>query len=138
MGNLKSFTLTIPWNSAKLVKICPGIIVRQHLTVQKQMELLREQYAERKKGLLLYWWADSMECCCYLRNIQDLLSDGTLFLPKTCRKLHQFGKKILPGSFVGYVLYAERIWKGDILVADTEELWTHPKSMLGGSTQRKC
>ena len=21
-------------------------------------------------------WADSMECCCYLRNIQDLLSDG--------------------------------------------------------------
>ena len=24
-GNLKSFTLTIPWNSAKLVKISPGI-----------------------------------------------------------------------------------------------------------------
>ena len=22
------------------------------------------------------WWADSMECCCYLRDIQDLLSDG--------------------------------------------------------------
>ena len=22
------------------------------------------------------WWTDSMECCCYLRNIQDLLSDG--------------------------------------------------------------
>ena len=22
------------------------------------------------------WWADSLECCCYLRNIQDLLSDG--------------------------------------------------------------
>ena len=22
------------------------------------------------------WWADSMECHCYLRNIQDLLSDG--------------------------------------------------------------
>ena len=22
------------------------------------------------------WWADSMECCCYLRNFQDLLSDG--------------------------------------------------------------
>ena len=26
-GNLKSFTLTIPWNLAKLVKIFPGIIV---------------------------------------------------------------------------------------------------------------
>ena len=22
------------------------------------------------------WWADSMERCCYLRNIQDLSSDG--------------------------------------------------------------
>ena len=27
-GNQKSFTLTIPWNSAKLVKIFPGIIAR--------------------------------------------------------------------------------------------------------------
>ena len=27
-------------------------------------------------GLDEKWWADSMECCCYLRNIQDLLSDG--------------------------------------------------------------
>ena len=22
------------------------------------------------------WWADSTECCCYLRNVQDLLADG--------------------------------------------------------------
>ena len=28
----KSFTLTIPWNLARLVKIFPGIIVRQHHT----------------------------------------------------------------------------------------------------------
>ena len=48
-GNQKSFTLTIPWNSAKLVKIFLGIIVRQHLTVQKQMGLLKEQCAERRK-----------------------------------------------------------------------------------------
>ena len=38
----KSFTLTIPWNSAKLVKISPGIIVRRHDTDQKQMRLLKE------------------------------------------------------------------------------------------------
>ena len=31
-GNQKSFTLTIPWNSAKLVKISPGIIARLHHT----------------------------------------------------------------------------------------------------------
>ena len=37
-------------------------------------------------------------------------------------RLHQFGKKVLPGIFIGYMLYAERIWKGDILVADVEEL----------------
>ena len=46
IGSLKSFTLIIPWNSAKPVKIFPGIIVRQHHTDQKQMGLLREQYAE--------------------------------------------------------------------------------------------
>ena len=34
----------------------------------------------------------------------------------------QFGKKLLPGLFLGHALYAEGIWKGDILVADIEEL----------------
>ena len=29
-----------------------------------------------QSGLDENWWADSMECCCYLRKIQDLLSDG--------------------------------------------------------------
>ena len=27
-------------------------------------------------GLDEKWWADSMECYCYLRHVQDLLSDG--------------------------------------------------------------
>ena len=45
-GNPKSFTLTIPWNLAKPVKISRGIIAHQPLTVQKQMGLLREQYTE--------------------------------------------------------------------------------------------
>ena len=39
-------TLTIPWNSAKPVKIFPGIIVRRHHTDRKQMGLLKEQCAE--------------------------------------------------------------------------------------------
>ena len=46
IGNQKSFTLTIPWNLAKLVKIFPGIIARLHHTDQKQMGLLKEQCAE--------------------------------------------------------------------------------------------
>ena len=70
------------------------------------------------------WWRDSMECYCYLRNIQDL-SDGTtpyerffgmpsngpviLFgamveyhpiSAKDLSRLHQLGPKVLPGFFV--------------------------------------
>ena len=52
IGSLKSFTLTIPWNSAKLVKISPGIIVRRHHTDQKQMGMLKGQFAELKWGHL--------------------------------------------------------------------------------------
>ena len=87
-----------------------------------------------------------MECYCYLRNIQDLLSDGKtpyerrfgipLYGPipfgavveyhpisaKDISRLHQFGPKVFPRMFFGYVLCAERIWKGDILVADTGDL----------------
>ena len=36
------------------MKIFPGIIVREHLTVQKQMGLLRERYAGLKRELLQY------------------------------------------------------------------------------------
>ena len=88
-----------------------------------------------------------MECYCYLRNVQDLLSDGKTpcerrfgmpfngpVIPfgamveyhpvsaKDLSRLHQFGPKVLPGIFHGYVLYAGGIWKGDIMVADIEEL----------------
>ena len=77
------------------------------------------------------WWAVSMECYCYLRNVQDLLADGKTpherrfgepfggavipcgsmveyhpFLPKDILRLHQFGPEVL----------------GDIWVKDIEEL----------------
>ena len=94
------------------------------------------------------WWADSMECYTYLQHIQDLLSDGKTpyerrfgkpfegpIIPfgslveyyyhisaKEQSRIHQFGKKVLPGLFLGYALYAGRIWKGALLVADLEEL----------------
>ena len=102
-----------------------------------------------QSGLDEHFWADSMECKTYLRNIQDLLSDGETpyerrfgkpfkgpIIPfgslvecypisaKDQSKIHQFGKKVLPGLFLGYALYAGGIWKGDILVADIEELET--------------
>ena len=37
-------------------------------------------------------------------------------------RLHQFVQKVLHGMFLGYALIAARIWKGDIPVADIEEL----------------
>ena len=85
IGSLKSFTLTIPWNLADPVKIFPGIVVRRHHTDPKQNGIAERAIRRVKEGtsaVLLQssldekWWADSMECYCYLRNIQDLLSDG--------------------------------------------------------------
>ena len=101
------------------------------------------------------WWADSMECKTYLRNIQDILFDGKTpyerrfgepfkgpiipfgslveyypIFAKDQSRIHQFGKKVLPGLFLGYALCAEGIWKGDILVADIEELETMDASEI--------
>ena len=82
-----------------------------------------------QSGLDNEWWTDSMEYHCYLRNIQDLLSDrktpyerrfGIPFkgpvIPlgamveyhpisaKDLSRLHQFGPKVLPCIFFGYAL----------------------------------
>ena len=141
IGSLKSFTLTIPWNLAKAVKIFPGIIARRHHTDQKTMGLLKRAVRRVKEGtsaVLLQsglnenWWADSMECCTYLRKRhrslvwwEDPIREtflgnhskdrsfhlGSLveYYPKTAKdqsRIHQFGKKVLPGLFLGCALYA--------------------------------
>ena len=84
-----------------------------------------------QSGLNESWWVDSMECYTYLRNVTDLLSDGKTpyerrfgqpfkgpiipfgslveYYPITAKdqsRIHQFGKKVLPGLFLGYALYA--------------------------------
>ena len=108
-----------------------------------------------QSGLNETWWADSMECHTYLRNVTDLLSDGKTpyerrsgqpfkgpiipfgslveYHPTTAKdqsRIHQFGKKVLPGLFLGYALYAGIIRKGDVLVADLEELETMEASEI--------
>ena len=45
-------------------------------------------------------------------------------------RIHQFGKKVLPGLFLGYALCAGGIWKGDVLIADLEELETMDASEI--------
>ena len=108
-----------------------------------------------QSGLNESWWADSMECFTYLRNVTDLLSDGKTpyerrfgqpfkgpiipcgslveYYPITAKdqsRIHQFGKKVLPGLFLGYALDAGGIWKGDVLIADLEELETMDASEI--------
>ena len=81
-----------------------------------------------QSGLDENWWADSMECYCYLRNIQDLSPYERRFgmppngpvIPFGAMVEYHPGAKVLPGIFLGYALYAGGIWKGDILVADEE------------------
>ena len=87
-----------------------------------------------------------MKCYCHLRNVEDLLAEGKTpcerrfgeplkgpiipfgamveYHPISVRdqsRLHQFGKTVQLGIFLGYELIAVRIWKGDILIADLEE-----------------
>ena len=70
---------------ANLVKIYDGIIDLQHLIDPRHMALLKEPYEEWKKELQQHCYnqawmknvvADSMECFCHLRKVQDLLADG--------------------------------------------------------------
>ena len=108
-----------------------------------------------QSGLNENWWADSMECFSCLRNVTDLLSDGKTpyerrfeqpfkgpiipfgalveyypFTAKDQSRIHQCGKKVSSGLFLGYALYAGGIWKGDVLVADLEELETMDASVI--------
>ena len=108
-GSLKSFTPTILWNLAKLVKIFPGIIARLHHIDWRLMGLLRtvRRVKEGTSAVLLQlgldekWWADSMECYTYLRNVTDLLSDGKT--PYERRFGEPFEGPIIPlGSLVEY------------------------------------
>ena len=80
-----------------------------------------------QSGLNESWWADSMECYTYLRNVTDLLSDGKTpyerrfgqtfkgpiipfgslveYHPITAKdqsRMYQFGKKVLAGLSFGY------------------------------------
>ena len=82
-----------------------------------------------QSGLDEKWWVDSIECHCYLRNVKDQLSDGKTpykrrfgiqfngpVIPfgamveyhpisaKDLSRVHQFGKKVLPGILLGYAL----------------------------------
>ena len=108
-----------------------------------------------QSGLNENWWADSMECYTYLRNVTYLLSDGKTpydrrfgqpfkgpiipfgslveYHPITAKdqsRIHQFGMKVLPGWFLGYALYAGEFGRVTywLQTLGSWRRWTHRKS----------
>ena len=80
-------------------------MTKQHLIglqqTEHQSELSEESKKEQRPYLVLSgisegWWSDTMECCCYLRNLQDLLPDGRTMCEK--RFNASFGGQIIPSE----------------------------------------
>ena len=115
-----------------------------------------------QSGLNESWWADSMECYTYLRNVTDLLSDGKT--PYERRFGQPLKRPIIPfGSLVVSPFYGEGsvknpsiwkesftwivprirsvrgggIWKGDVLIADLEELEDDGRTSARKDSMRK-
>ena len=156
--NQKSFTLTIPWNLASIVRNYPGIIVRQHHTDQKQMEDCRKSSAQSERRDICFFCCNqvwtmnggrisrNVTAICEIFRISCLvgrhpmkggsechLTDQSFrlehwskyhpFSAKDPSRMHQFGKKVLPGLFLGYALYAVvNLERRHYVVADIEEL----------------
>ena len=105
-----------------------------------------------------------MECYIYLRNVTDLLSGGKTpyerrfgkqFIGPIIRfgslveyypisandqsRIHQFGKKVLPGRFLGYALYAGEFgWVTYWLqTLRSWQRWTHRKSTQKDSMRKR-
>ena len=81
----KSKTLTIHWIWANLVKIYHGITELQQPhrsetngSAERAVRRVKEGSSAvlLQSGLDEKWWAEFVECCCFLRNVQDLLADG--------------------------------------------------------------
>ena len=104
---------------------------RQNGIAERAVRRVKEGTSEvlLQSGLDERWWSDSLECYYYLRNIQDLLADGKTpyerrigeplqgpiipfgavveyhpTSPKDQERIHQLGKNVLPGIFLGYEL----------------------------------
>ena len=165
------------WQFFGIWKSCEELSWNHYSSTRHRSEtngIAEKSSAQRKKvgtsavllqsGVNEYWWADSMECYCYLRNVQDKLCDGKtqcerlfgmLFngpatpfgamvenhpiFAKDLLRLHQFCLKVLPGISLGYVLHAgesgkETLWSQTL---KNWSEWTHLKSTSEGSMQSK-
>ena len=82
------------WNLEQLVKIFDGMSVRTHLIGLRRMEWQGRAVRRVKAGLDDQSWADSLECCCRLRNVQDLSAEEKT--PHEQRFVEPFSGPIIP------------------------------------------
>ena len=84
-----SFTLTLHWNLANVLKIYHGIIELRHLIDPRRMVLAEEAVRRVKEGtsaVLLQsgldekWWAASLECCSVCEMFKNSWKMGKLLM----------------------------------------------------------
>ena len=132
-------------------------VIGRHLcgivTIRSEWKLVGRFYqmlhlsATRHRSVI--WWEGALWKMFGQPFEGPIISFGSLveyhpFTAKDQSRIHQFGKQVLLGLFLGYVLYAGGIWKGDVLAADIEELETMDWNLLektqckrGDISQRK-
>ena len=84
-------------------------------------------YLSAKHLRSLVWWENPIRKTFWKTIKGPIIPFGSLveYHPITAKdqsRIHQFGKKVLPGLFLGYALYGEGIWKGDVLIQDLDVL----------------
>ena len=96
----------IPWN---VIPICETSQIC-YLMGRRPMKDVSGNHLKDRLFHLVHWLSITQNC------------EGSVKNPSIW--------KVLPGLFLGYSLYAGRIWKGDVLVADLEELETMDASEI--------
>ena len=115
-----------------------------------------------QSGLDARWWADSVECYCHLRSVQDFLADGKSrcerrfgepfkgpiipfgamieYCPISARDWSNFinlARKYFQVSFLGMNWSQRWIGKEIFRIWKIWKSWTHQKLILGESTTKK-
>jgi hypothetical protein len=99
-----------------------------------------------QSGYTNEWWPDDMNCYCFLRNVVDILANGSTaykarfgedfrgptipcgaeityhpISDKDKKRCHQMGQKLLSGIFLGYIQHAGGGWANDLQIIDWED-----------------
>ena len=84
-----------------------------------------------QSGLTEYWWNEDRNTAFEKRFNQPfkgpIVPFGSQIEYKPSRdsdiqRLHQLGKKMLPGIFLGYVQHAGGGWTGDLIITDWQQI----------------